>query len=50
MKEKYNGVEVPRDGAAIEYHAAASREKPHPLHKTQRMGHPKRPRLRDFWQ
>lgn len=33
MKEKYNGVEVPRDGAAIEYDAPASQGKTPPFAK-----------------
>jgi len=33
MKDSYNGVEVPRDGAAIEYDAPASQGKNPPFAK-----------------
>ena len=40
MKQTYNGVEVPRDGTAIEYDAPASQEKTPPFAKGAQDGAP----------
>ena len=43
MKQAYNGIEVPRDGAAIEYDAPASQEKKPPFAKGVQDGAPAKP-------